>query len=118
MIDDKAQKFGLPTSLLVPIAARSVAAIERYVGTVFKTVRGRTGRINAVAVVPNEWPPQTEPDVALWQHPEAVQESVREALECDIVYADPMDLTKMLDIPPGTQALAGVGKLLKLFYPE
>ena len=48
---------------------------------------------------------------------EAVQESVRDAVNCDIVYADPMDLTKMLNISPGTQVLAGVGESLKLFYP-
>jgi len=213
VIDDKAQTFGLPKSLLVPIAARSVASIEKYVGVVTERVRGRAGRINAIAVRPYEWPPQKEPNIALWTHAdaneleqrlhpqqqvwvhvdysgyrkayirlgmpeippdnvldhvqnreairlrenshpylrlcpisravntsggtntggegmekeflrslpdqsEAVQESVREALKCDIVYADPMDLTKMLDISPGTQVLAGVGQSLKLFYAE
>jgi hypothetical protein len=34
-----------------------------------------------------------------------------------IIYADPMDLTKMLDIPPGTQILEGVRDTQKLFYP-
>jgi hypothetical protein len=52
MIDDKAQKFGLPTSLLVPIAARSIDSIEEYVGAVIERVHGRTGRINAIAVMP------------------------------------------------------------------
>lgn len=213
VIDDKAQKFGLPKSLFVPIAARSVDSIERYVGTVFERVHGHTGRINAIAVMPYEWPPQKEPNIALWTHAkasefeqrlhpkqqvwvhvdysgyrkayirfgmpeipancvldhvqnreairlrgyshpylrlcpisrqvntsggtntggegmekeflrslpdqlEAVQESVRDALKCDIVYADPMDLTKILDISPGTQVLAGVGESLKLFYPK
>ena len=213
MIDDKAQTFGLPKSLLVPIAARSVDSIGRYVGTVDECVHGRTGRINAVAVKPYEWPPQKEPNVALWTHAkasefeqrlhpklhvwvhvdysgyrkaylrfgmpeipancvldhvqnreairlrghshpylrlcpisrqvntsggtntggegmekeflrslpdqsEAIQESVRHALMSDIVYADPMDLTKMLDVSPGTQVLAGVGESLKLFYPR
>lgn len=33
-------------------------------------------------------------------------------------YADPMDLTKMLDISPGTQVLNGVRDCLKLFYPN
>jgi hypothetical protein len=212
VIDDKAQKFGLPRSLLVPIAARSLDSIERYVGVVVERFLGRTGRINAIAVKPHEWPAQKERNVALWTHvkagefeqrlhpkqqvwvhvdysgyrraymrlgirkipancvldhvqnreairlrgyshpylrlcpvsrqvntsggantggegmekeflrslpdrPKAVQESVRDALMCDIVYADPMDLTKMLDISPGTQALAGVGESLKLFYP-
>jgi hypothetical protein len=34
-----------------------------------------------------------------------------------IIYADPMDLTKMLDIPPGTQVLDGVRDTQRLFYP-
>ena len=33
------------------------------------------------------------------------------------VYADPMDITKMLDIPPGTQVLNGVRDMMALFYP-
>jgi hypothetical protein len=34
-----------------------------------------------------------------------------------IIYADPMDLTKMLNIPPGTQVLDGVRNTQRLFYP-
>ncbi|MDR1969585.1 MAG: hypothetical protein LBQ32_13005 [Burkholderiaceae bacterium] len=34
-----------------------------------------------------------------------------------MIYADPMDLTKMLDIPPGTQVLDGVRDTQGLFYP-
>lgn len=34
-----------------------------------------------------------------------------------IVYADPMDITKMLDIPPGTQVLNGVRDTMALLYP-
>jgi hypothetical protein len=33
-----------------------------------------------------------------------------------MIYADPMDLTKMLDIPPGTQVLNGVHDTQKMFY--
>ena len=33
-----------------------------------------------------------------------------------MIYADPMDLTKMLDIPPGTQVLNGVRDTQRLFY--
>jgi len=33
-----------------------------------------------------------------------------------IIYADPMDLTKMLDIAPGTQVLSGVRDTQRLFY--
>jgi len=54
---------------------------------------------------------------SLAEQPEPVQRSFHDGLEYDIVYADPMDLTKMLDISPGTQALRGVGESLKLFYP-
>lgn len=34
-----------------------------------------------------------------------------------IIYADPMDLTKMLDIAPGTQVLNGVRDTMQLLYP-
>jgi hypothetical protein len=33
-----------------------------------------------------------------------------------IIDADPMDLTKMLDISPGTQVLTGVRDTQRLFY--
>lgn len=35
----------------------------------------------------------------------------------DIVYADPADLTKMLNFAPGTVTLGGVAATQKLFYP-
>jgi hypothetical protein len=35
-----------------------------------------------------------------------------------MIYADPMDLTKMLDIAPGTQVLNGVRDTQRLFYPR
>lgn len=35
-----------------------------------------------------------------------------------IIYADPMDLTKMLNIEPGTQVLEGVRDTEALFYPR
>jgi hypothetical protein len=38
-------------------------------------------------------------------------------LQYAVQYADPMDLTKMLDIPPGTQTLPGVRDVQDLFYP-
>jgi hypothetical protein len=34
-----------------------------------------------------------------------------------IIYADPMDITKMLDIVPGTQVLNGVRDTMQLLYP-
>ncbi len=211
MFDERAQKFGLPDSLLVPIAARSVEAIELYIGKAITLIKGRSGRVNAIAIVPHHWPPRKEPDTPLWAHEKAVEyaqrlhpkkqvwvhvdytnyrkayirlgmpeipsgyvldhiqnreairlreyshpylrlcpvsrqvntsggtntggegmekeflrslkkrpdserKKIREILKCEIVYADPMDLTKMLDIAPGTQVLGGVGKSLKLFY--
>ena len=39
------------------------------------------------------------------------------ALSYRIIYADPADLTKMLDMSPGTFQLEGVGENLRLFYP-
>lgn len=35
-----------------------------------------------------------------------------------IIYADPVDLTKMLNIPPGTHELPGVAKMLNLYYVD
>ena len=49
--------------------------------------------------------------------PENIRESVQHLLRSKIQYADPMDLTKMLDIPPGTGPLPGVAKIMKLLYP-
>lgn len=71
MIDAKAPKHGLPESLFVPIAARSVDAVERCVGTVIERSHGRTGRANAMAVIPHDWPPEKEPNVPLWAHAKA-----------------------------------------------
>ena len=46
------------------------------------------------------------------------QPLVQEASSCSIIYADPMDLTKMLDIPPGTTTLRGVQETQGLFFPR
>jgi len=46
------------------------------------------------------------------------QAAFREAIKRNIIYVDPMDLTKMLDIPPGTEPLNGVRDMLKLYYPD
>jgi hypothetical protein len=213
MFDEHAQHFGLPNSLLVPIAARSTSAIEKYVGKITKQVVGRKGHVNAIAVIPHRWPPKKESSTPLWSHqnakdyedrlhpkrqvwvhvdytnyrqayirfgmpeippnyvldhvqnreairlreyshpylrlcpvsrrvntsggtntggegmekaflrslkenPDSVKNSFRDLMKTAIVYADPMDLTKMLDISPGTQVLDGVRGLLKLFYSE
>lgn len=213
LIDCGAQQFGLPKSMLVPIAARSVEDIELYVGTIEEQMLGRTGRVNALAVSPHNWPVEKEPNTPLWRHEESAKferrlhpqrqiwvhvdysayrraysrlrgepipewyfldhiqnrEAIRlrgyshpylrlcpvsrhvntsggtntggEGMEKDflrsfqdkpesewkvflakldhaVVYADPMDLTKMLDISPGTLVLGGVGQMLKQFYAE
>ncbi len=212
-IDNRAQKFGLPRSLLVPIAARSFADVELYVGAVDEQIVGRSGRVNAFAVTPHNWPLVKESNTPLWSHeesssfeerlhprhqiwvhvdysayrkayvrlssepipdgyfldhvqnreairlreyshpylrlcpvsrqvntsggsntggegmekdflrslqekPASVREEFKAQLDYGVVYADPMDLTKMLDIAPGTQVLGGVGEMLKLFYAE
>ena len=48
-------------------------------------------------------------------HP-AQREAAERALGAPLVLADPMDLTKMLDVPPGTKTLPGVRDALRLFY--
>ena len=210
-IDLKSQRFGLPDSLIVPIAARSISAIEEYVGEIEEMITGRNGRVNAMRILPHNWPVETEPAIPLWKHAdkikfeerlhppkqlwvhvdysryrnayiklgmpeipedhvldhihnrkairlvdyshpylrlcpvsrsvntsggvntggegmqrehlrtlesqhEAIQEAVREALNCEVIYADPMDLTKMLNIAPGVEILNGVRDMLKYFY--
>ena len=55
---------------------------------------------------------------SLKEQPDSVREAFLEKLDYGVVYADPMDLTKMLDISPGTQVLGVVGTMLKLFYAE
>ena len=56
-------------------------------------------------------------------HLEAVHTDAQKAEEMKafvlshrIIYADPSDLTKMLDMSPGTYELEGVGENLRLFY--
>jgi len=209
-VDESAQSFGLPRCLRVPIAARSVAALERFVGATELLARGRRRAINAVLVTPWEHP-VVRTDAPLWKsslaseyesklhppkqvwvhvdytryraaylkagltipegqfldhvqnreavrlrnyshpfirlcpvsrstntsggavrggeglektfwrslasHPRDIQERAHRASSSQIVYADPMDLTKMLDMNPGLSELPGVGEALKLFYP-
>lgn len=215
MIDPAAQTFGLPNCLRVPVAAASVAAIERYVGTVKDTYPGRGsagGRLNALLVQPHPPTAGPTPNVGLWEGPDgprvrarlhldrqvwvhveytnyrnayerlgmapippghfldhvqnrkavilggsthpylrlcpvrrqvntsgghasggegmekdylkalptlspATRAAAARALASEIVYADPMDLTKMLDIAPGTGNLPGVAATQGLFYP-
>lgn len=213
MIDETSARFGLPDSMMVPIAARNSDALEIYVGKIVKHFEGRHGRVNALLLAPHDWPPNKETSVPLWSHGksreyeqrlhpeqqvwvhvdytnyrqayirlgmpeippeqfldhiqnreairlrgyshpylrlcpvsrqvntsgghitggegmekeflrtiddqhEVVQNALRDALDCEICYADPMDLTKMLDIPPGTQNLGGVGAMLQQFYAQ
>jgi len=209
VIDAAAQTFGLPNCLRIPIAAASLEAIGRYVGTVRATVPWK-GQVGAALVEPHPRSAGPTPGVGLWQgsdgkvrearlHPDrqvwvhvdygdyrlayqrlgmppippdyvldhvqnrkaallgghpylrlcpvrgqvntsgghraggegmekgflrdlpnlppATRAAARRALAAEMVYADPMDLTKMLDIAPGTQNLAGVAATQKLFYP-
>ena len=48
----------------------------------------------------------------------AVRQAFEKANAAQIVYADPMDLCKMLDMPPGTQQLPGVAAINRLIYPD
>ncbi len=213
LIDMHSQRFGLPDSLLIPIAAKSIDAIEKYVGSILESITGRAGRINAFSAIPHTMHSMLDHDVPLWRHsnadqyrmrlhpekqvwvhvdysdyrkaytrldmpvipedhvldhiqnreairlrdyshpylrlcpvsrrvntsgghdtggegmekeflrsldsqPESVRAAVLEVCECKIIYADPMDLTKMLDVPPGPHILDGVREMLHLFYPE
>lgn len=211
-IDNKSQLFGLPVSLLVPIAAKDSTAIQRYVGNIQERVLGRSGRVNAMLVAPFASRHTHDPTVPLWSHPnsghfkrrlhqtkevwvhvdyngyrkayerfgmpeipqgyvldhiqnreairlrdyshpylrlcpvsrevnssaghktggegmekehlksleqqpESNQSTVLRLSQSDVIYADPMDLTKMLNVPTGTFVLEGVRNMLPLFYP-
>ena len=45
-----------------------------------------------------------------------IQDAVRAYLDCEILYADPVDLVKMLNIKTGTKELPEVGEILWWFY--
>jgi hypothetical protein len=213
MDDSAAPRFGLPPCLWVPIAAVSVAAVERFVGRIVAQRMSRDGRVNAILVQTTTKRAQENLRVKLWCEPigplyrerlfparqvwvhidyvgyrgaylkfempaiqqgyfldhiqnrQAVrlreyshpyvrlcpvsrvvntsgghqtggegmekaflrsrakqsagaQDEFRALLQFPIQYADPMDLTKMLDVAPGTETLPGVRDLQSLFYPE
>jgi hypothetical protein len=48
--------------------------------------------------------------------PTVVERALR-AFDGQIVYADPMDLTKMLNVQPGTMTLPGVRDTHELLFP-
>jgi len=50
------------------------------------------------------------------QQPPHVQRDVERCLAAPVVLADPVDLTKMVDIPPGLSELPGVASMLMKFY--
>jgi len=50
------------------------------------------------------------------QQPAHVQQRMEYRLAAPMVLADPIDLTKMLDIPPGLTELRGVASMLMKFY--
>ena len=52
----------------------------------------------------------------LEQQPDHIRRRMKHCLSAPIVLADPIDLTKMLDIPPGLSELQGTASILKLFY--
>jgi hypothetical protein len=54
----------------------------------------------------------------LASYSQGIQDAFWAALRHPIQYADPMDLTKMLDVAPGTITLPGVRNLQSLFYPK
>jgi hypothetical protein len=54
---------------------------------------------------------------ALPRLPASQRAAAARAMSSRVVYADPMDLTKMLDIEPGTGILSGVRDTQLLFFP-
>ncbi len=205
------QTYGLSPDLCVPIAARDIPTIEKYVGTVTKIIHGRKRPINGFVVeihrpIKNSSIPLWDQDESelyysrlhparqLWVHvdytgyrnawkrlgfghltsdvfldhiynrnvvrnhsnnrpflrlcpvsrktntnsglnkglegmqkaslnnlenePIKVQQRTRKCLDAPVVLADPFDLTKMLDIPPGLFEMQGTARMLKNFYKK
>jgi len=202
-IDPTAETFGLPNSLLIPIAAADIASIAEFAGRIVAEVRGRSGRVNAVKVRTRFHPKDPDrvplwdredsketkeklfPEFQVWVHvdfgayrkayrrlampaldegvvldhisnrkatrargylhpyfrlcpvsklvntnaghrlggegmerqytdyvlglPESERSELLSKMKSSVVYADPMDLTKMLDISPGTYIIFGAG---------
>ena len=52
----------------------------------------------------------------LKQQPEHIRRRTERALAAPVVLADPIDLTKMLNIPPGLTELRGVASMLMKYY--
>ncbi len=211
-VDERAAKHGLPASMRIPIAAKSLEVIGRFVGPILKTygkVPKHDDAVGAV-LVDTTWRPQRD-GAKIWQHPEinrfearlfpprqvwvhvdyngyrnayeklgmpgieddyvldhvqnrkairergyshpyillcpissqvntncgvasgaegmerthlqtaherseVIQEAIERANRQQVIYADPVDLTKMLNIAPGTKTLPGVGEMLLQFY--
>jgi hypothetical protein len=62
------ERSGLPPCLYVPIAARDLSAIERYVGRIARVLEGGANR--ALLVETND-PPQRDLRLSIWQLAEA-----------------------------------------------
>ena len=54
----------------------------------------------------------------LKQQPAHIRQRTEQRLGAPVVLADPIDLTKMLDIPPGLTELRGVASILMKFYAK
>jgi hypothetical protein len=52
----------------------------------------------------------------LKQKPAYIRRRAERCLAAPVVLADPIDLTKMLDIPPGLTELPGVASMLMKYY--
>ena len=63
--------FGLPASLHIPIAAKSVESLEAQVGSVIRTQVGRNGRINAVLIEADVPDRNFLDPIELWRLPDA-----------------------------------------------
>jgi len=50
------------------------------------------------------------------KHPEKLEKRRAFFASFQIVYADPIDLTKMLNMSTGTKELPGVAEMLRMFY--
>ncbi len=52
------------------------------------------------------------------EQPEHIREQMEKHLAAPLILADPVDLTKMLDVPPGLSELQGVASMLGMYYAK
>jgi hypothetical protein len=109
---DTLRCLGDPANVLACLKAAHLAALARQ--------RGRAKK--ETYLEKDTYLKRTQTTLERGEAPAAVEaplmQGILRAFRGEIVYADPMDLTKMLNIEPGIYELVGVAETQGLFYPS